>query len=104
MNPGPTRAGAYMGTGPNAADICQQPGPYLRGKARSQTTPGSKPAQGHSAAEGDAGSGTLATMEIQRQADQASADEFFESVAKRGASSVPGALTARVDPMDHGYR
>ena len=30
-------------------------------------------------------------MEIQRQADQASADEFFESVAKLGASPVPGA-------------
>ena len=30
-------------------------------------------------------------MEIQRQADQASADEFFESVARLGASPVPGA-------------
>ena len=31
------------------------------------------------------------TMEIQKQADQASTDEFFESVARLGASPVPGA-------------
>jgi hypothetical protein len=30
-------------------------------------------------------------MEIQRQADQASADRFFESVARLGASPSPGA-------------
>ena len=30
-------------------------------------------------------------MEIQQQADQASADEFFESVARLGASPAPGA-------------
>jgi hypothetical protein len=30
-------------------------------------------------------------MEIQKQADQASADEFFDSVARLGASPVPGA-------------
>jgi hypothetical protein len=30
-------------------------------------------------------------MEIQQQADQASADEFFKSVARLGASPVPGA-------------
>ena len=30
-------------------------------------------------------------MEIQKQADQASADQFFESVARLGASPVPGA-------------
>jgi hypothetical protein len=33
----------------------------------------------------------VTTMEIQKQADQASADEFFESVARLGASPVPGA-------------
>jgi hypothetical protein len=31
-------------------------------------------------------------MEIQKQADQASADEFFESVARLGASPAPGAI------------
>jgi hypothetical protein len=30
-------------------------------------------------------------MEIQKQADQASADEFFDAVARLGASPVPGA-------------
>lgn len=30
-------------------------------------------------------------MDIQRQADQASADRFFESVARLGASLSPGA-------------
>jgi len=30
-------------------------------------------------------------MEIQKQADQASVDEFFESVARLGASPAPGA-------------
>jgi hypothetical protein len=30
-------------------------------------------------------------MEIQKQADQASTDQFFESVARLGASPVPGA-------------
>ena len=45
----------------------------------------------NTAVEGDAGSGTLTTMEIQRQADQASTDQFFESVARLGASPVPGA-------------
>jgi len=53
--------------------------------------PGSPPVQGHAAVEGDTGSGTLTTMEIQKQADQASADQFFESVARLGASPVPGA-------------
>jgi len=45
----------------------------------------------NTAVEGDAGSGTLTTMEIQKQADQASTDQFFESVARLGASPVPGA-------------
>jgi hypothetical protein len=47
--------------------------------------------QGNTAVEGDAGSGTVMTMEIQKQADQASTDEFFESVSRLGASPVPGA-------------
>ena len=47
--------------------------------------------QGNTAVEGDVGSGTLTTMEIQKQADQASADQFFESVARLGATLAPGA-------------
>lgn len=43
------------------------------------------------AVEGTAGSVTLTTMDIQTQAEQASADEFFESVARLGASPAPGA-------------
>ena len=33
----------------------------------------------------------MTAMEIQQQADQASADQFFESVARLGASPIPGA-------------
>jgi hypothetical protein len=52
---------------------------------------GSPLSQKNTAVEGVAGGGTLTIMEIQRQADQASADQFFESVARLGASPVPGA-------------
>jgi hypothetical protein len=43
------------------------------------------------AVEGDPDSGTVTAMEIQEQADQASADEFFESAARLGAFPAPGA-------------
>jgi hypothetical protein len=91
MNSGRPRLGVSTCPGMDTAVLCTRPGRILAARPGHRQRRAPLLTQGNTAGEGDAGSGTLTTMEIQKQADQASADQFFESVARLGASPVPGA-------------